>query len=260
MIKLIKVLLILLVFFTISCAPTRIVRPLKKGEDRWGANLGGPLIKFSNAVIPVPFTTISYAKALSDSLTWFAAIHTTSALFNNVQTEVGFCYNVYQNKKFRLFNDSVNLGVSINPVINFGAHVNGIKDIVTGKYTINNPGQTFISGVKVWPQLDVNAHISWGKKDRHFFYLGLSNWFEVNRPYLFDDTKKPAFIFCSPQVGNTWNDKKGLWSLTLEAKYLAPYISNQNKVVDYIRPGKTGAIGFFIGITKKIVRPQYDDD
>jgi hypothetical protein len=31
-------------------------------------------------------------------------------------------------------------------------------------------------------------------------------------------------------------------------------------VVDYIRPGKTGAIGLFFGITKKIVRPDYDDN
>ena len=258
--RILKCFVLLLVVAAVGCAPSRIVRPLKKGEDRWGLSLGGPLIKYAGGVLPVPITTLSYAKAISDSLTWFTALHTTSTLFNNFQGEIGFCYNLYQNNKFRLFKDSVNLGVSINPVANFGMHMNGVRNILTGKYTVNNPNSTLFSGVKLWPQLDVNAHISYGRKDENFFYIGLSNWFDVNQPYGYDTKKKPAFFYVSPQVGNTWNDKKGLWSFTVEAKYLAPYINNQNKVVDYVRPGKTGAIGFFIGITKKIVRPQYDDD
>lgn len=261
MTKIYTCLLLITTILLVGCAPTRYVRPLKKGEDRWGASIGGPLIKYGGALIPVPNTTITYAKAYSDSLTWFVGLHTTSALFNNFQTEVGFCYNLYQNKKMRFFKDSVNFGLSVTPVANFGMHINGARNILTQKYTINNPGTTFFSGVKLWPQLDINAYISYGKNDKNFVYLGLCNWFDVNRPFSYNNKKNPAFFYVSPQLGNTWNDKKGLWSLTLEAKYLVPYINNQNKVVDYaVRPGNSGAIGFFIGITKKIVRPDYDDN
>gem|GEM_PF-120587 len=253
--------LCLAVLFVCSCAPSRIVKPLKKGEDRWGASLGGALMKKAGGAVPIPFTTISYAKAKTDSLTWFTAIHSTSALYNNFQFEIGFCYNVYQNKKFRLFKDSVNLGVSITPVANYMMHVNGKKYIETEIYKINNTGQQFFSGVKLWPQLDVNVHIAYGKKDRHFFYIGLCNWFELNSPYGYNPLKKPSFIMCSPQIGNTWSDKKGLWSLTVEAKYLVPYLKGPGKdFASYVRPGNTGAIGLFFGITKKIVRPEYDDN
>jgi hypothetical protein len=243
-----------------SCAPSRIVRPLKKGEDRWGANLGGPLIKFGGAVIPVPFTTISYARASTDNLTWFTALHTTSALFNNFQSEIGFCYNLIPQKKVKMFGDSVLFGLSINPVANVGLHINGERDIITTKYTVNNPRSTFFSNLKLWPQLDVNAYFSYGKNKKNFFYIGLCNWFELNSPYMYNPIKNPNFVYFSPQLGNTWNDKKGIFSATVELKYLAPNVSNQNKVVDYVRPGRNGAIGVFIGITKKIYHPVYDDD
>ena len=38
-----------------SCAPSRIIKPLNKGEKAVSINAGGPLIGFAGTKIPVPF-------------------------------------------------------------------------------------------------------------------------------------------------------------------------------------------------------------
>ena len=45
-------------FMISNCAPTRFVTPLKKGEWAGGINIGGPLINFAGATIPVPFSSL----------------------------------------------------------------------------------------------------------------------------------------------------------------------------------------------------------
>jgi hypothetical protein len=61
--------LLLFIFGAQSCAPSRIVKPLEKGEQSLTANLGGPLIKFGSAPIPIPLTSVMYARGISNKTT-----------------------------------------------------------------------------------------------------------------------------------------------------------------------------------------------
>jgi hypothetical protein len=55
----------------------------------------------------------------------------------------------------------------------------------------------------------------------------------------------------SPQLGHVF--ERGKWNYTLEVKFLAPYLSNQNIVVDYVSPfGKRGAMGAYFGLNYKL--------
>jgi hypothetical protein len=251
---------IFLLFLLYSCAPTRIVRPLKAGEDRWGISAGGPVIKYNDNVIPTPLATVTYAKGLNDSTTFFMGINATSLLFTNIQTEFGFCYNIYKKNKLKMFKDTVEFGISVNPVANVAFHLNGNLEPATNAYTLGNSGKPLITGVKLWPQLDANCYWNYGKKRRNTLYFGINNWFEVNRKYSYNENENAPFVIVSPQLGNILTSKSGIWSFTTEIKYLAPYLSNQNLPIEYVKPGKTGAIGFFIGVSKRIIRIEYDDD
>ena len=111
--KLLK--LIFFLVFLYSCAPSRFVKPLKKNEKALNLSLGGELIRFGNAVIPVPFTSIVYGQGITDKTTVFGSIHTTSALFGNFQTDVGVVQQLYKN-------DSLKIGITISPALNFICH------------------------------------------------------------------------------------------------------------------------------------------
>ncbi|MBL4594071.1 MAG: hypothetical protein JKX68_09685, partial [Flavobacteriales bacterium] len=116
----------------LSCMPSRIVRPLDKGQKAVGAHLGGPLIGFTGTTIPMPFTSIMYAQGITEKTTVFGSIHITSLLFGVIQTDIGACHNLY-------YNDSSRIGLSVTPAINMA------YDKWEGKF-------------KLWPQVDVNMY------------------------------------------------------------------------------------------------------
>ena len=80
---------IFLALMAFSCAPSRFVEPLSKNQQAVSFNIGGSLIDYGGATIPVPLTSLTYAYGLSNKLTAFGSLHTTSLIFNNLQTEVG---------------------------------------------------------------------------------------------------------------------------------------------------------------------------
>src|SRR5690242_18275035 len=77
-----------------SCAPCRYVKPLAKKQSAASFSFGGPLIMFSGTPIPVPFTTIGYGYGLTDNVTTYGNVHTTSALFGNAQVDLGSTLNI----------------------------------------------------------------------------------------------------------------------------------------------------------------------
>ncbi|HEY4799655.1 MAG TPA: hypothetical protein VII99_11305 [Bacteroidia bacterium] len=205
-----------------SCAPSRLVRPLEKGQKIISANLGGPLIGFSGKIIPVPLSSIMYAQGLKENTSVFGSLHTTSLLFGVIQTDIGICRRVY-------YNDSLRLGVSVTPALN----------LAIDKWEWHS---------KCWPQLDVNVYRECRSK-KSFYYAGMENWIELAMNRADGTTQKQHWIF-APQAGFTYCRKK--WNYNIEMKYIAPNISNLLSVVDYKGIGGKGAMALYFTFTRKI--------
>ncbi len=213
-------------FFIIStiftaCAPSHFVKPLEKKQHAANIALGGPLIKYGTATIPVPFLTATYGYGIDSTLTGFASVNITSALYQNAQIEIGASKRLLkQNKYFP--------AISINPVLNFIYH-----DKKTYKF---------------YPQFDLNFYWEYGRKE-NFFYVGLDNWFDLSAKKAFDKKQQNHWIY-SPMMGHTFSGKK--WNFNVEAKIIAPNLSNKNIVVDYQTPLKNnGAMGIYFSCTRK---------
>jgi len=215
---------IILFCFSVSifaCAPSRFVKPLEKKQHAANVALGGPLIKFGNATIPVPFLTATYGYGIDSTLTGFASINITSGLYGNLQMEIGATKQLIKQNKYIP-------GISFNPVINIIYRDKNAK--------------------KIYPQLDLNLFWEYGKR-KNFFYIGIDNWLELSQKRSFGVKQQNHWIF-SPMAGHTFSGKK--WNLTLEAKVIAPNLSNKNIVVEYQTPLKNrGAMGIYLSYTRK---------
>jgi len=207
--------------FLFCCTPSRIVRPLEKGQKVINAHLGGPLIGFAETTIPIPFTSVLYGQGITNKLSAFGSLHTTSLLFGVFQTDIGVCYKLYYNEKMKL-------GISTTPSLN----------IAFDKWEGN---------LKVWPLLDINAYWELEPK-KSFFYAGLNNWFELAE-YKAHNQKQTNYWLMNPQAGFTYARQK--WNYNIEMKYLVPNIKNEPNVVDYKSFNNNGAIGLYFGFTRK---------
>ncbi|MBL4715381.1 MAG: hypothetical protein COC01_05645 [Bacteroidetes bacterium] len=221
--KIFYLLLTVIIVTLSSCAPTRIVKPLKKGEKTASFHFGGPIIRYSNFNIPVPFTSLTYAYGFTNELTLFNSLHTTTLLYKTVHTEFGTLINIYDPKCY------------------------GYRPWITISHVANILFDTRKYNVKYWPQLDINAYWHYKQKD-NYFYLGLSNWFEF-ASHKAHEERQTDHYFLSPYAGHTFSGKK--MEYTLEFKYLTPYISNQLSVVEKNSFGKKGVNGIYINITRK---------
>ena len=67
-----------------GCSSTTLIRPLERGQWAVGANVGGPMIAFKGAAVPVPLSGVLVARGFADSATAFARVHATSAAFGAV--------------------------------------------------------------------------------------------------------------------------------------------------------------------------------
>ena len=210
----------LLICFMYSCAPTRFVKPLNQDQQAVNLSLGGPLIDYSDLPVPMPFLTATYGYGIDSSLTAFGSVNITSAIYGNLQLELGATKRLLkQNKNFP--------AISLNPVANI---IYRNKD-----------------AFKFYPQLDINAY--WDhNRGRNFFYIGISNWFELKSKRAFEE-EQPNQWFITPLIGETFVRRK--WNYTIEAKAIAPNVSNIG-VVDYKSPfGDHGALGIYFSITRK---------
>lgn len=208
-----------------SCAPSRFVRPLKENEKALSFNTGGPLINFAGTTIPMPMSALTFGKALNDKQTGFASLHTTALLFGTFQAEIGYLKEFYTADSLSKYIPSL----SFTTVANFAID----KWEWKGKF---------------WPELDVNAYWNYGKKG-NFVYCGCAAWYESASTKAFDEKQQYHYIF-NPQLGHTFCSAS--WNYTIEMKYLAPNISNQDLVVDYAKMfGKKGAVGIYLSVTKR---------
>jgi hypothetical protein len=204
-----------------SCAPTRAVLPLCYKENTISASLGGPMIQYGKIITPVPYTTITYSRGITDSTTVFASIHPTAALYGNLQMEIGL-------NKYLVNNDSAKYAVTVAPTLNIL-----IRDSLR----------------RVYPQIDFNF-IKRNPMNENYYYGGICNWFEPATRKI-NGEKQSNIWFPSPQVGYVWNTKKGLM-FQAEVKYLVPFRRNDTGPVDYIKPIiPYGGIGIYFGASYK---------
>ncbi len=204
-----------------SCAPSRFVKPLGNDEQAVNLSLGGPVISYSDVPIPMPFLTATYGYGIDSTLTGFGALNLTSLFYGNVQAELGITKQLWAQKGNRP-------GVSISPVANIIYRNKDAK--------------------KFFPQIDINAFWEYNQK-RNFFYVGLSNWFELSGKRAFDQEQEKHWLV-SPMLGQTFVRRK--WNYTAEIKIIAPDVENNTSPVEYKTPlGKKGALGIYFGITRK---------
>ncbi len=211
----------ILIINSYSCSPARFVKPLNKNQQSANISLGGPLITYGNSVIPVPFLTANYGYGIDSSLTGFGSVNITSALFANLQMELGAAKQLCRQHTYLP-------ALTITPALNI---IYRNKD-----------------AHKLYPQLTVNAFWEYGKR-KNFFYIGIDNWFELSQKRAFDIIQPNHWIFM-PEAGHNFTLKK--WNFIIETKVIAPNLSNQNLVVDYQTPFKShGALGVYFGLTRK---------
>ncbi|MES2285106.1 MAG: hypothetical protein V4547_05405 [Bacteroidota bacterium] len=218
-------LIFLVVFFGLStlfsCSPTKYIKPLDKNQHAATISFGGPLIKYGAGTIPIPFLAANYGYGIDSTLTGFASFNITSALFGNFQIELGATKQVLKQNRYIP-------AVSLTPVANI---IYRNKD-----------------AFKLYPQLAINAFWEYGKQ-KNMVYLGLDNWFELAQKRAYGVKQPNHFIFM-PTIGHCFAGKK--WSFNLEAKIIAPNLSNEKLVVDYETPFKNhGAFGVYLGYTRK---------
>ena len=206
-----------------SCMPTRMVKPLKKGENAVGAHFGGPMIDFAGAPIAVPFTSITVAKGLKDDLTGFGSIHTTSALFGVAQIDIGILKQIYSSP------DS-SFGITTTPQLNLAI------DRWEGNF-------------KIWPFIDINAYWHYKKGKDNFAYTGVTNWFELSRTRVHSQDQ-PNFWIPAIHLGHQFTRSK--MDYFIESKMIAPFHRNDENVVGYLQPfGNKGVLGLYFGLRKK---------
>jgi hypothetical protein len=226
-------LFVLILSIIYSCAPTRYVKPLEKGEHAINTHLGGPITKVPGiGSIPLPYTSIGYGYGLKENTTIFANLYTTSLLFGVSQIDIGATYQPWKADR---------MGLTLQPNLNI------LIDLYTGAN-------------RFWPQLDANYYYDYliykskaleghNPKRMNSIYTGLSNWFD---PYPTESQgrKNEQFWMPSIQLGHLW--ERIHWDFQLELKVLAPIYSNKNIVVDYPSLlGSFGALGGYFGIHYK---------
>jgi hypothetical protein len=215
----IPLIMVFLTFF--SCAPTRFVKPLDKGQTAVTGNIGGPLVGFAGTTIPIPFTSLGAGYGISNTTTVFGNLHTTALAFGVVQVDAGVLHSLVAQ--------------------------NGYWPGITGSLSANIMTDIHEANTKLFPQLDANAYWNYGPKS-NFFYLGTSNWVDLAGTRAHEEPQPNNWIF-NLQAGHTFVRPK--WNFVLEAKYLAPFHSRQNLVVDYTGFGNRGAVGTYFGVVRK---------
>lgn len=207
--------------FVYACAPSRYVKPLAKKQSAASFSFGGPLIKFSGAPIPIPFSTLGYGYGITNNITAYGNIHTTSALFGNSQLDLGATFSLY--KKENRF------GITASPAFQIA-------------YSVRN-----LTGFRTWPSTDLNAYFHFRQKPS-YLYAGFNSWFELSSVRAHDEPQ-PRHLIPNLQLGYTIVRSK--WQHQFECKYLGLGIPIYPGVVDYIGLSGKGALGIYYSLIRK---------
>lgn len=203
-----------------GCSASRVVEPLAKDEQQLILAAGGPLFFYDETLLPMPLTSVAWAKGLSDETTLFTGLHTTALLYGVVQSDIGVVNGLRKPA-------GSSPGVSITP-------------------TLNLMIDTWEGHGKLYPAFDLNAY--WkpnGGKD--LFYLGMNNWFELAGTRAHGEQQPQQWI---PSLHSGYTHQGEVWKYTLELKHLAPNHDNRQVTVNYLRPTTQGAWGLYFSMAR----------
>ncbi|HOZ88245.1 MAG TPA: hypothetical protein PL029_10825 [Bacteroidia bacterium] len=213
--------LFVLTYFLQYCAPSRYVKPLEKKQSAAVFSFGGPLIKFGGAPIPIPFSTLGYGYGLSNDVTVYGNLHSTSLLFANAQADIGATLHLY--KKQNVF------GITASPALQLA-------------YNIRNQ-----TGFRIWPSLDLNTYFHFNKKPS-YGYGGVNSWLEPSKLRAHGEPQQRQLI---PNLQIGYVVVKTKWQHQFECKYLGIGVPNLPGVVDYIGIAHKGTFGIYYSLTMK---------
>ena len=215
-----KLIFLIIPFVALSCAQSRFVEPLDKGQWSAGGNFGGPLIEYAPAVIPIPLLGAEVGYGIDTNLTVHGGVNITSMFFGNFHLDAGVTYKILDQKKYIP-------NVSVSPSFNF---VYDVYDKV-GKF---------------WPVLDVNAYWNYGER-RNYFYAGFNNYFELSGTMDNDQPQAHHWLF-SPQIGNIIKGKNQRFQFTTEVKFLGVNLDSEYSFIPWSGvTGNMGATGIYLG-------------
>lgn len=201
-----------------ACSTSRVVKPLDPGKISLSADAGGPIFNYQGNDIPMPLSSISAAYGVNRNYTVFTGLHTTQAVYGVMHTDIGVLKNI-RRPSFYI------PGISITPAINLMI-------------------DTWEKHFKAYPSIDINAY--WPVYDRKdYIYLGMSNWFELATERAHGEKQPTHWV---PAIHSGYTFIPGKMNYTLEAKYLAPFHSNKDIVVEYMSPTDRGAIGIYLRV------------
>ncbi|HLV41905.1 MAG TPA: hypothetical protein VKY37_06485 [Brumimicrobium sp.] len=232
------ILVLLLIFICSSCGPTRFVEPLDRNENAIGVDLGGPMVNIPGvATAPLPFSSLTYGRGVTNKLTLHGSWYTTAAILGVAQVGAGATYGAWKSKNQ--------------------------KHGASGMLGFNTAMDVYENNFKFWPQLDAHYYFKYnfksltqddlmssgGKSKANLLYAGIGTWYELGSVKA-HEVKQETFVIPMLNIGHDLNWKK--WTLKTEIKLIAPFSSNEDIVLDYISvTGKRGATGIYLGLIRK---------
>jgi hypothetical protein len=203
-----------------ACAPGTLIRPLKPKEKMVSASLGGPLIHFAGTTIPIPFSQVDFAYGYSDRLSLQAGLNTTALLFGVGQLRLNALY------EFR------------KPA--------GWKPGLSGYFQQHLMLDRWEKQFSWYPE--PGFHLYWSlKPEKHMLFAGASSWMEFRKP---DNTHIRQSVLL-PVISLGYQHSSPCWNWTFETRWIAPGRTPGNQVVDYVSPGKSGALGCYVSLSRK---------
>lgn len=211
------VLLCFLLVFA-GCTSSRLVQPLHQGKAQINVAAGGPFFDYKGTTIPMPLTSVGAAYGIDQDLSLFAGLHTTSLYYGLGHGDIGVVKGLRQPEYW-------SPGISVAPAVSF---------------MLDGWDWNF----RAYPSVDINLY--WQAfESRDFFYVGSTSWFEPATRRAHKEKQPYNWI---PSIHSGYTLISGSFSYNAEVKYLAPFYSNKNIVVEYLSPVDRGAIGLYIAV------------
>lgn len=220
-----------LVPFASACATSRAVAPLERGQHGIISSLGGPLVQFGGAPIPLPIASVGYRYGIDGKTDIHSSVYISPPiLFGVGGIDVGAARELVSAKGAR-----PRLMVDVTAYSFFGNVAKGKPD----------------GGFRLYP--DVTAMLTWDLGEKaiaagraHHLYVGLDNFFQ---PF-------PTFhYYLTPIVGAEVRASKAV-GVQLELGWSAPWVDTTPLQPVWYGPGNLGAASFKIGINGYFTPPK----
>lgn len=199
-----------------SCSTSRIVKPLEAKQWAAGFDLGGPIIDFAGAKIPIPLTSFTGAYGINNRITATTSLHTTALAAGVFQCELG----------------------AVGDIIPASGRRPGLSGTLMTHWMAREE-------FRFYPELALNMHWAYSEKRPHFAYLSWSNIFDFWQVRAHNEAN-PTFYLPHISLGHSFVTKKMRYNI--EARWLAPFTSNQNIVVGYNGIANQGALGVYFSV------------